>query len=54
MKIMRIDGESSSITLMEPPLKSIKKRILEAMFAYAPQEWKDRITEEGKAWRAYF
>ena len=54
MKIMRISGADTSITLMEPPLKTTKKRILEAMLAYAPQEWKQIIEREGKAWQAYF
>ncbi|MDP8219026.1 MAG: hypothetical protein P9M03_09910 [Candidatus Theseobacter exili] len=53
MKIMRLEGESSSITLMEPPLKSTKKRILEAMLTHAPEEWKNTIEEEGKTWTAY-
>ena len=54
MKIMRLDGETSSITLMEPPLKSTKKRILDALLTHAPEKWKEIIEEQGKAWQAFF
>jgi hypothetical protein len=54
MKIMRLEGEISSITLMEPPLKSTKKRILDALFTHAPEKWKEIIKEQGKAWQAFF
>ncbi len=54
MKIMRIDGETTSITLMEPPLKSTKKRILDALLTYAPEKWKEIIEEQGKVWQAFF
>ncbi len=54
MKIMQLDSETSSITLMEPPLKSTKKRILDALLAHAPEKWKETIREQGKAWQAYF
>ena len=54
MKIMQLDGETSSITLMEPPLKSTKKRILDALLAHAPEKWKETIEEQGKAWLAFF
>ena len=54
MKIMRIDGETTAITLMEPPLKSTKKRILDALLTYAPEKWKEIIEEQGKAWQAFF
>ncbi|MFH1039450.1 MAG: hypothetical protein V1789_12370 [PVC group bacterium] len=54
MKIMWLTGDSSSITLMEPPLKSTKQRIFEALTAHAPAEWKGTIEEEGKTWRAFF
>ena len=53
MKIMRLTGESSSITLMEPPLKSTKKCILEALADNAPEKWKGIIEAEGKTWLAY-
>ncbi|MBW2622965.1 MAG: hypothetical protein JRD68_08665, partial [Deltaproteobacteria bacterium] len=54
MKIMRFDGETSSITLMEPPLKSTKKRILDALLTHAPEKWKEIIEEQGKVWQAFF
>ena len=54
MKIMRLEGETSSITLMEPPLKSTKKRILDALFTHAPEKWKAIIKEQGKVWQAFF
>ncbi len=54
MKIMRLDGETSSITLMEPPLKSTKKRILNALLTHAPEKWKEIIVEQGKVWQAFF
>jgi hypothetical protein len=53
MKIMRLEGETSSITLMEPPVKSTKKRILDALFTHAPEKWKAIIEEQGKAWQAF-
>ncbi|MBW1782159.1 MAG: hypothetical protein JRL30_15645 [Deltaproteobacteria bacterium] len=53
MKIMRLEGETSSITLMEPPLKSTKKRILDALLTHAPEKWKAIIEEQGKAWQAF-
>jgi len=54
MKIMCLKGETSSITLMEPPLKSTKKRILDALLTHAPEKWKEIIEEKGKAWQAFF
>lgn len=54
MKIMRLEGETSSITLMEPPLKSTKKRILDALLTHAPEKWKEIIEEQGKVWQAFF
>lgn len=54
MKIMRFEGETSSITLMEPPLKLTKKRILDALLTHAPGKWKEIIEEQGKAWQAFF
>lgn len=54
MKIMCLEGETSSITLMEPPLKSTKKRILGALLTHAPEKWKEIIEEQGKAWQAFF
>ena len=54
MKILRLDGETSSITLMEPPLKSTKKRILDALSTHAPEKWKEIIEEQGKVWQAFF
>jgi len=54
MKIMRLEGETSSITLMEPPLKSTKKRILDALLIHAPEKWKEIIEEQGKVWQAFF
>ena len=53
MKIMRLEGETSSITLMEPPLKSTKKRILDALITHAPEKWKEIIEEQGKVWKAF-
>ncbi len=53
MKIMRLKGETSSITLMEPPLKSTKKRILDALLTHAPEKWKAIIEEQGKVWQAF-
>ena len=53
MKIMRLKGETSSITLMEPPLKSTKKPILDALLTHAPEKWKAIIEEQGKVWQAF-
>ena len=53
MKIMCLKGETSSITLMEPPLKSTKKRILDALLTHAPEKWKEIIEEQGKVWKAF-
>jgi len=50
---MRLAGESSSITLMEPPLRFTKRRILEALADNTPDEWKETIKEEGKCWLTY-
>jgi len=38
---------------MEPPLKSTKKRILEALLSYAPAQWEEVIKEQGKVWKAF-
>ena len=51
---MCLEGEASSITLMEPPLKSTKKRILDALLTHAPEKWKEIIEDKGKAWQAFF
>ena len=51
---MCLEGEASSITLMEPPLKSTKKRILDALLTHAPEKWKEIIEEQGKVWQAFF
>jgi len=53
LKILFIEGETLSITLMEPPLKSTKKRILEALLSYAPAQWEEVIKEQGKVWKAF-
>jgi hypothetical protein len=53
MKIMRLEGETSSITLMEPPLKSTKKRILGALLTHAPEKWKAIIEKQGIVWQAF-
>ena len=53
MKVMRLEGETSSITLMEPPLKSTKKCILDALLTHAPEKWKEVIEEQGKVWKAF-
>jgi hypothetical protein len=54
MKIMRFGDDNASITLVEPPLKSTKKRILDALLTHAPEKWKEIIKEQGKAWQAFF
>ena len=53
VKVMRLQGETSAITLMEPPLQSTKQRILDALLTHAPEQWKETIEEQGKAWRGF-
>ena len=49
-KILEVNGESTSLRIMEPPYSSTKKEILESLTAYAPKELKDSISELSRQW----
>ena len=54
LKVMIIEGETTTITLMEPPRQVTKERILKALLNYAPARWQEVVKEQGQAWQAFF
>lgn len=50
MKILEIRGGGSTLRILEPPVASTKKLILEKLAEHAPGEWQERIATAGKEW----
>jgi len=54
MKILKISGAGSSLSVMEPPYASTKKEILAALMEYAPDKIKASIEKASKEWLSYW
>jgi len=53
MKILKISGTGSSLSVLEPPYASTKKEIITALMEHAPDKVKPSIEKASKEWLAY-
>jgi hypothetical protein len=49
-RVLRIEGDGRSATILEPSTKSGKHRIISTMLQYAPETLHNRIREAGENW----
>ncbi len=50
MKVLNIQGDVSTLRIMEPPLASTKEEILDMLMLYAPDALKKTIFDLSKEW----
>lgn len=49
-RVLRLEGNSTSATILEPSTKRDKRRIISAMLQHAPETLHKRIREAGENW----
>jgi hypothetical protein len=49
-QMLEISGNGVSLHILEPPLPSTKKEILNSLAEHAPQALKDTVTHVSKEW----
>ncbi|MBN1865799.1 hypothetical protein JW916_00775 [Candidatus Sumerlaeota bacterium] len=49
-KTLVVESRDGKVTILEPPMRSTKKRIIAAMERHAPESWRKTIREQGDDW----